>query len=198
MSEAVLITDHADQAVKRLVSQFRGKPLIEGMVRALVGGFQNLETVAFQLRDERSLEVAVGKQLDGIGEIVDEARKGRSDEPYRIAIKAKIGQNNSKGVHEALIQVFLLLTGATQAHLIDYFPAETSIFANIPINPLLSSAILAFCQKVVPAGVRLNYIGDYEDADAFAFEDSPDGLGFGDDIDLDVGGKFADVTAINY
>lgn len=198
MSEATPILDHAGQAVKRLVSQFKDRPLVVGLVTALVSGVQDLETAGFELRDERGLEVAVGKQLDGIGEIVDEARKGRTDEPYRIAIKAKIGQNNSKGTHEDLIQVFLLLTGATQAHLIDYFPAETSIFGNVPIDPLLAGEILAFCQKVVPAGVRLNYIGDFDDDDAFAFADSPEGLGFGDDIDLGVGGNFADVVAINY
>lgn len=198
MSEVVKILDHGQDAVNRLVTQYKGKPKIEGFTRALANPAQDLEDTFLDLLTLRSLDTAVGKQLDGLGEIVGESRKGKNDEDYRIAIKAKIGQNISKATPEDVISVFILLVKANTAYFMEYFPAEAAIFADVNIENLDNYDILKFMQKVMPAGVRLDYIGWYDNGDAFAFQDDPNAKGFGDAFNNAIGGKFATVTAYNY
>lgn len=198
MSEAVKILDHAGEAIKRLVTQFKGKPRVEALTGALARPNQDLEDTLFDLLEQRWIDTAIGKQLDGIGEIVGESRKGKEDEPYRLAIKAKIGQNNSKATPEDIIAIFKLLVQCEIALFIEYFPAEACIFANKNIEDLDNNDILKFCQKAMPAGARLDYIGWYDGDDAFAFAGDDNGKGFGDAFDDTVGGKFATVTAYNY
>lgn len=192
------IQDHAQEALQRLVTQFQGKPRIEGLLRALVQPNQDIEDTLWDLLTKRSIHTAIGKQLDGIGEIVGESRKGKEDEVYRIAIKAKIGQNNSKATAEDIISVFKLLVQCEKAFFMEYFPAEVAIFADKNIESLDNNEILKFCQKAVAAGVRLDYIGWYDGDHAFAFQDDPNAKGFGDAFDEAAGGQFATVTAYNY
>ena len=195
MSEAVKILDHGQAAVDRLVTQYKNKPLIEGFLRSLANPTQDLEDTLWDLLTKRDLDTAEGKQLDVLGEIVGESRKGKNDDDYRIAIKAKIGQNISKATPEDVISVFILLVKANTAYFMEYFPAEAAIFADVNIEALDNAAILAFMQKVMPAGVRLDYIGWYDNGDAFAFQDDPNALGFDDLFNADVGGKLATITA---
>lgn len=195
MSEAVKILDHGQEAVNRLVTQYQDQPLIEGLVRSLANPNQDLEDTFWDLLTLRDLETAVGKQLDGLGEIVGESRKGKNDDDYRIAIKAKIGQNVSKATPQDVISVFILLVNANTAYYMEYPPAEAAIFADVNIEALDNPAILKFMQKVMPAGSRLDYIGWYDNGNAFAFFDDPNALGFDDLFNADVGGKLATITA---
>lgn len=163
------ITDVGDRAVARLTSNFKEKPLIEAVLRALVQEHQTLEDVFDQIYKFRWLNTAIGKQLDGVGSIVGEDRRGRNDDVYRLAIKLRIAINTSKGTPEDLITVFLLLTLCNEAHYIGTFPAACEIYGDFD-----------FSQMLLGAG-----------PDAFAFDGGPDGLGFGDVFDPDVGGMFA-------
>lgn len=163
------ITDMTEQAVDRLVSQFKGKSRIEGLVESLCGGSQDMEDELYKLLTLRWVSSATGAQLDIIGEIVGQDRQGRTDTPYRIAILAKIGINTSRGVPEQVIAVFGLLFGATDIMLLEFFPGVVDIFADVNILFQLQ--------------------GDGEGA--FAFDGGLDGLGFGDVFDTTVGGTFA-------
>jgi len=58
MSEAVKITDHVDQGLSRLISQYKGKPKLEGTLAAFLKPFQDLEDTFFDLRDMRSVNIA--------------------------------------------------------------------------------------------------------------------------------------------
>ena len=188
MSEAVKILDHAAEARARIVTQFKGKPRIEGLIGSFAAATQAVEDTLWDLLTIRSIDTAIGAQLDIIGEIVGESRKGKQDEPYRLAIKAKIGQNNSKATPEDIISVFKLLVQADKALFIEYFPAEAAIFADKNIENLDNYEILKFCQKAMPAGARLDYIGWYDGDQAFGFQDDPNAKGFGEAFDNAVGG----------
>ncbi|HEX5033744.1 MAG TPA: DUF2612 domain-containing protein [bacterium] len=197
MSEAVYIPDYVDQAKALLVSQFRGKPKIEGALEAFVKPSQALEDTLFAMLNGFDLETAVGAQLDIIGKIVGEPRLARLDPAYRLGIKAKIGRNTSDATPERIIAVFALLTGATEVQYLEYYPATVAAMANVDISGLDTAAIVKYMQKVVGGGIRFDYIGSYDDEDAFAFFDSPTGLGFGDADNPSVGGNFASVNAVN-
>ncbi len=124
------ITDHVVQAKARMLSQYKGKPRFEGMIEAVTQDAQSLEETLFDMYYERSVNSAIGKQLDIIGNIVGQPRLGMLDDVYRIAILGKIGVNISNGVPEDLIALFKLLMKCTKAQYIPYYPAECAIFGN--------------------------------------------------------------------
>lgn len=88
--------------------QFKNKPDIEVLLKALARQLQEVYQFFADLRDKRSLQTAVGKQLDGIGDIVvlsrDEADKlagpaerslAMNDELYRDYLLYKIHINTN-------------------------------------------------------------------------------------------------------
>jgi len=126
------ILNHEDEAQARLLSQFKGSPRIEGLLSSFVAGQQGLEDVLWALYIERQLDTASGEQLDNLGTIVREERKGRNDVNYRIGLIGKIGRNISKGTVNDLITIFKLLMSAEIAYFEEYFPAECAIYSDTP------------------------------------------------------------------
>lgn len=124
------INNHIKQAIERLLSQYRDKPRIEGLIEAFVQDIQSMEDTLIKMYLERSVNSAVGAQLDIIGNIVGQPRYGWHDAAYRIAILGKIGVNTSTGNPEDLIDLFKLLMKCTKAHYIPYYPAECYIQGN--------------------------------------------------------------------
>lgn len=165
------ITDHEEQALARLVSQFKGKVRIEGIIQTLCNGQQQIEDEFYKLLTLRWVSSATGAQLDIIGAIVGQPRQGSGDTAYRIAIRGKIGINTSDGTPEDAITVFQLLFGATDVMLQEHFPGVVEIFAN----------------------VNIEYVLEGDGPEAFAFDGGIDGLGFGDVFDSTVGGTFANL-----
>lgn len=231
MTNAIENNDHEDEAINRLAYQFKDKPRIAGLITSFVEQYQIAENVFFDLIQERTLFTAVGDQLDGIGAIVGEARKGRNDTDYRLGIMARIAINTSKGTPENFIAVFALLVSAGRIQYFPYYPAEVEAYADVNIEYTTSADADSFAfdggsdglgfgdvfdadtggelaaltaqnidelylvlQKVLPGGVRLNYIGWFDGEEAFGFEGDPDSLGFGDALDVTVGGNFAKIV----
>lgn len=62
--------DHGSTAWGNWLGQFQGKPRLEALVKALLKPVEGLQGALRALYEERWLDTAVGKQLDGIGEIV--------------------------------------------------------------------------------------------------------------------------------
>lgn len=89
--------DHKASARALLISQYQSKPVIEALLDAFVGVFQELEDVLWQIVDSRILDAATGAQLDLLGRIVNEIRRGRSDADYRVGIRIKVIVLRSKG-----------------------------------------------------------------------------------------------------
>ena len=99
--------DYIISLQKDLIEQFKGKPNIEALVTVIGKQFNDIAAFFRQLNDERSINTAVGKQLDRVGDIVvlsrnDAARlDGRvqaadmTDEEYRKYLIYKILRNTS-------------------------------------------------------------------------------------------------------
>ena len=163
------IPSHISTAIDRLASQFKTKPRIQGLVRNFVRPMDNIEDELFRILNFRWVDTATGIQLDGMGSIVGERRRGRTDEAYRLAIRTRIAINISKGTPEEVIAIFGLLTGSTDTRIYEYFPGVVEIYGN--------------------RNFEFEY--DFYGPDSFAFAGGVDGLGFGDVFDPDVGGIFA-------
>lgn len=189
MSNIVHITTHEADAVARLASQFRDKPLIAGLIMSFVAQHQGMEDAGQQLLTERLIDTAVGAQLDGFGSIVGELRQGRNDDDYRLALKARMGRNNSEGTPDDVINVFNLLTGSTQTHLVEVAPAVITLTGNVDFSAT-AAAIKVFMQKVVAAGVRIDWIASQLPGPPFAFEGVPNAAGFDDSLNPGTGGTF--------
>lgn len=190
------ITTHVVDAKNRLLQQYKGKASIEALVEANAEQVQVLESVFKDLNDNRSIETAVGVQLDLLGDILGIDRNGLSDDDYRARLKIKIVQNISNGEPERLITVYRFLVGASQIQYQEHYPAGLAMMADADITPGQETLIYREIQNISPAGVRVDYIGCYDAADSFSFAGSNGPLdlvgadGFGDSTDLGVGGMF--------
>jgi hypothetical protein len=138
------ITDHQEKAKARLPGFMLGATNIEAFMDTISAEAQALESVFFQLLDERHLTVAVGAQLDGLGQILDLDRiVGQTDSDYRIALIARAGELAKGG------------------------EIETLITAMINILSLVAPDFL-FIHEAYPATVLMEHVTDTDPQDADA------------------------------
>ena len=167
------ITTHILDAVNRLALQFSDKQTIIDILTGAVTPVQTLEDALWQLFTERTIDTAIGQQLDDIGSIVTQPRNGLADAVYRGRIRAKISVLRSDGVVENLIQVAtLMLDDSAATYEIEFQPPAGLAFrvlGNVPTDET-ADALMEFLKDSVAAGVRLilETLTDVE-ADTFSF-----------------------------
>jgi hypothetical protein len=148
-------SNHRDEALRQLAQQFQGKPRLQALLEAFLTQVQALEDALFSVLEETPISTAVGAQLDGLGSIVGEAREGRADPDYRIAILARIRINLSSGTPEDIIALIRAVLGPVTVKLTEYFPADFIAEVLGPIDPLAvnPAQVGAFVRSGRPAGV---------------------------------------------
>src|SRR5690606_15665488 len=92
--------DHADIAWNHFLGQYGSSPRLESLVRALYAPLQHQQLKA--LHDERWLDSAVGRQLDGIGEIVGQSRE--IENSIYVQFFGFVGQPATAGFGQARIR----------------------------------------------------------------------------------------------
>lgn len=97
--------EHKAQGLARLIAQYVGKPRVEQILCIYLDQVQLVESMLWALITERTIETAVGTQLDGIGDIVGQERQGLSDDDYRPLLRARVRANNSEGTAPDVISV---------------------------------------------------------------------------------------------
>jgi hypothetical protein len=192
-------TTHVEEARRQLAQQFRDKANIEALLAAFVDRIQDLEAVLFDLGLQRDVDAAEGAQLDGAGDIVGEAREGRADVDYRIAIKARIAANLSSGTVEDVILVLLLALslGAGDIFLEQLPPAAFRVQLQEPLSIATAARAAALLRDARAAGVgAFLEFSEFAAAQTFTFSDSSS-LAMGDtskgfaDATQTTGGHFA-------
>ncbi len=198
--EITIITDHKKLAFARFLEQWKNKTNMERSIRALVGGYDEMETMFFQILDETfDIDVAIGAQLDVLGIIVGQGRLSFADDFYRILLRARIGINISEGEPERIISTAKILTGATFLHYMNLRNGEVAIGTDGIIDVVTKDFLLKNLQRVLMGGVRLDYVATYEVDEAFAFSGinaTATAKGFGTTVDALAGGKFAKINVI--
>lgn len=194
--------NHATEALANLVSQFQGKTYLAGVLIAFVNQIQELENVCFELLSQRWLDNAEGAQLDGFGSIVGEAREGRTDDDYRLAIRARILLNLSSGTPEDIIALTRALTDGAMVSLTEYFPAYFTVEIPDPLaSTELAEKIEYFIDQASPAGVGsglIYIVSPVGEEFTFAEADIPTSSttqGWADDAQTS-GGYWADIVEI--
>ena len=141
---------YVETALSRLTSQFQSSPLVKGLLEAIIKQLDDLQSSADSIKTERWIDTAIGKQLDGLGYLVNELRQGRNDDDYRDAIKFRIFVNVSKGTPSALIDGLKFLVDSTDNQYIEQYPATAILFTNGYSVP---NGIQSQMQDLAPASI---------------------------------------------
>ena len=150
------IETHADDAADRLTSQYADAEKLRGLLSLWGERVQRIEDAARSLLTDRWLDVAVGRQLDELGEVVGEPRLGRTDETYREAINVRITINQSGGEPERIIEFFRRIAGANQVLYQEVYPAKFELFVGGDVSLEQAGRV----REIVPAGVGTIYISE--------------------------------------
>lgn len=188
------INNHSAQALERLLEQYKRAGDFKALLNAINDQIQALEDAAFEMKDGRSIYNAVGAQLDAWGEILNTSRQGLSDDEYRIILLGQVAVNNSKGTPEDLITIFNIFTRSIYVSYNEIWPAAVQLTA-VGGNPLGDvNQIKDAIRRACPAGVSIDLFLTAPGV-PFVFQGDPDpqGRGFGDLSDPDVGGFFVSI-----
>lgn len=189
------ISTHLDDALARLLYQFRGKPGVEGLIAFQAEQIQEIEDAAFDFTTKIPMQTAVGAVLDRWGVVLDEARLGDNDADFRSRLFFKVSRNISNGTPEELIRFFKELVQAESVQIYEVFPGVvvmTAVNAQNPADPVIVRAQL---QQLAPAGVRIGYLATGGDDHPFAFaaHPNPNARGFDTFPVEEIGGIFVSI-----
>jgi hypothetical protein len=181
------VRSHTDQALGRLVERWK-KPALQALVRSYTDELQEVESMLWDVILLRFPDYASGAQLDVLGRIVGEPRRGKGDAAFRARIKAQIRINSSFGRLSDIIAVLNLADPASYT-IEELGPA---FFRVVYLEPAVSAAVQGEIPAMVAAtraaGVGASVTQPVVPTDGFGpftFSDSggdpaADGPGFSD------------------
>ncbi len=182
-------------------SQFLAADNLRALLSAVAAQVQGVDDALMQVLLARSIDVATGAQLDGIGDNLIEAREGQNDDEYRIRLRAKMLVIRSSGLTEEIYEIVRAMFG-TNAY-IDFRPLG-AMRGKITIGPYTAVSTLAATQaarmvnKATPLGAWLAVIYTADINNVFRFNNTStlgtsSAHGFGNAAHT-TGGKFAGVS----
>lgn len=112
--------NHVANALARLPHQYRGNGTVETntqkLVRVLLSPAPVLEQAMQDVLLRRSVDTAVGVQLDVLGKLVGRQRGGiADDEVYRRFVRAQIAANRSNGLIDDILAIARLVVNDDSA-----------------------------------------------------------------------------------
>jgi hypothetical protein len=197
-----LITDHVTRALDRRISQYFEKPRLERFFACYLARIQEFENSQWEVLIGRAVDTAVGVNLDALGRIVGQPRRGSTDDAYRVYIQARIIVNLSRGRWPELFDLMdLLLPNPNPSSFLstrgvfEHYPASFDIETTFPV--VEPEVVAEMFQQAAAAGVRFGLIWQENEASAehhafvFTQDEEDDTLsGFGTESG-DTGGKWA-------
>lgn len=177
---------HNRVALGLLPGQFQDSSNLRSLVTALVGethGIQEIEDALWDIYTLRWLWIAEGKQLDGLGEILGEPRKGTaSDDSYRARLHVVVGSHTSDGTPDELLSLLTSAVVPDFVQLIEKFPATIYMYAQ---EPTVFDSYYLFTRAKC-AGVALSLVMSVSDT-PFVFGADRDTAGTGAGSELSYG-----------
>jgi len=154
-----------------LPNQFRGKGRIDGLIYALSRQMNAVRDMYSDLNFMRSLWTAIGRQLDGIGEIAVLSREEATvlalrsegfthmtDDIYRLYLIQKIMANMTNCTYQDIYDAMVILWGRTPIWYSESIDEPATITMTVPAMPSTDefSTFLGFWE-IRPAGVQLHF-----------------------------------------
>lgn len=177
----------------KLPEQFKGKHNIEMLIRAFAGELEEIEKAFQELETLRCLKTAFGKQLDGIGEIVNLTRAESTayvndvdfyvldDERYRLFLMYKAIRNANYCTFPELTEICRLLYDAKLLYYkeFDDHPAHFQVSVGARFDEWMLKMLNNANLTVKPGGVSVEM--KFFELDFFGFRDlNKEVLGFGE------------------
>jgi hypothetical protein len=165
-------TDYTAEGLGRLLDQFDGSVNLRLLAASYIDQVQAFEDAAHPLLLERNILVATGDRLDGLGEIVNILRSGRTDDEYRLRIQAELAVLTSQGAIEDLITVarlVLVLATPPPLEILDLDP-KTVYMRTVDMVLAEADAIIAgpLFRRTVSAATEMLFVySEYLDATTF-------------------------------
>jgi hypothetical protein len=192
------ITDHVQQALARLLQQYRGRTLVTGLYTSLVDQIQDLENALFALDAGRQIwngtgSPAIGEQLDQLGTIIGIGRNGLSDAEYLLFLFGKIAENFSDTTIPTILNVVAYVFQAESVSLVELFPAGIGLgVIGSPIPESLYQVAAGLIQAALGAGIQLVFTAASPSTNVFRMYAPGEGEenGFGDINNPAIGGGF--------
>ncbi len=162
--------DHVTTGVDRLTYKLTQDNIIK-LLTIFLNGVQDLEDSFIELAEQKDIDTAAGEWLDYIGKIVGEDRNSLSDDDYRVALRLRIGINNSDGTPEIMRELINSYTDSESIKLTEHGIAFGTISLNGQDN--IGGSLYEFIDEIKPAATRWLIHSDYYDS-AFltAYEES--------------------------
>lgn len=200
------VEEYIEVARTRVTEQFKDAPVFDRYMQLLIQGLYEIELVFKDLMQLRSIDTAVGAQLDLLGNIVGQDRNIASksfvsptnpsgnitldDATYRVVIKSRIRKNISVATPEDVISAasFILSEiGGTQVETrIVEGNAAASIYLGRKLTDLEKALIKGYYTRDYldgllprPLGVRFNSYISFQSGNFFAFKEVKGAKGFG-------------------
>lgn len=162
------MADYVAALKKDLVEQFRGKANIEALMEVIGDELQQVYGFYEQLRGDRSVYTATGKQLDGVGDIVALTRREAGllagnpipfdiidDETYRRYLIYKILKNTCDCTYPDIIKAFRMFWSRPLYYSEDPKQPATMIFDTGEMEGLVDTRPLFTTPLLRAAGVTL-------------------------------------------
>ena len=161
-----------------MLQQFEGSGDLRALASSFLARAQDFEDAIHPLFAERDIANMTGHRLDGLGQVVKVVRGGRTDDEYRLRLRAEMAVLTSQGSLEDLITVLRLLidmdtTGSIQID--EYAPKSIYMRARdfiVTEDPVVVTALL---RRAVSAATDLQFIyttAEAADDDLFRFSDT--------------------------
>jgi hypothetical protein len=184
------VTDHGAAAVARMTEALRASGSLTALARAHCLGLQQAEEALQGVLALRWLDTASGAQLDLLGRIVGQPRESRTDDVYRVWLRARVAINRTSGTPEDILRIFrAVIGGGATLVLEEQFPAGFVLRAGYgaTLDAVQGAALLRYAKAAGVNAILETPLTD--DPAAFAFD--PNGAGF-DDGTAAVGGVWAE------
>lgn len=162
------MADYVATLKNDLVEQFRGKANIEALMEVIGAQLQQVYDFYDQLRQDRGVHTAVGKQLDGVGDIVVMTRMEAGklagdpipfevidDETYRRYLIYKILKNTCDCTYPDIIKAFRMFWDWPLYYKEDPAEPATMIFDTGEMDGMVDTTPLFTTPLLRAAGVTL-------------------------------------------
>lgn len=152
--------DHTEKALSRIIDDLK-RDDFEKFVAVYTEEIQELEDALIDLADQKNLDVITGIWLDFLGKLIGEPRSGRTDEPYRSALRVKIAVNTSDGTPNKIISLVRQYTSSENVRLTEGTIAWATLFFNGTEN--IDQTLHQMVEEIKPAATRWILHSDIDD-----------------------------------
>lgn len=150
---------HVEQALSRLPNQFINSVNFRDLVSLNAGRAQGINDELIKILNGRSINDAVGKQLDNLATVFNLTRiVGESDASFRARILAETAALSRSGEPEHIIETYIVLTEAVRVFYQESYPAGVQVTAHLTTDTLSTqedTAIVNAMNNIRGGGIEI-------------------------------------------